>query len=907
MPKTLYLLDGHYQIYRSFYGLQQPLTSPKGEPTGATHVFCAMLFALLRQRKPNYLAMVMDVSDETVFRREIDENYKAQRDPAPEGLDVQIDRIVSIMTSLGTPIHRVPGFEADDVMATIVEKLRDQDDLLVYLVSRDKDLEQLLSDRVRLFDPTKSAEIDPAALLREKGYTPAQAVEVQTLVGDSTDNIPGVPGVGPKTAAKLIAQYGSAENVLAHADELTPKLRESVRAYAGQLPITRQLVTLHRSVPLDFELERCRVDRLTPAAVRPTFQELGFSRLTDALDALGVGPPPPPAAPAPRVLVERPQTVRYTLVDTPEKLDALAAELAKQTSFAFDTETTRLRAVEAALVGVSFAWRAGEAYYVPVRGAGRSLLPQELVAAKLKRVFENSSIAKIGQNVKFDMLVLRQIGIRVRGVRFDTLLAAFLLDPMARSHSLDSMAKTYFNHEMIPITDLIGKGRDQIGMEEVDTSRVCEYAAEDADITWRLTEVLEPQITGSHVESLFRDVEMPLSEVLAEMEKNGVALDTALLKKLGSSMEDRLIELTREAHRVVGHSFNLDSPKQLGQVLFDELQLSVQRKTKTGRSTDADTLEALAAQTDHPLPKLVIEYRELSKLKSTYIDTLPTMVSRKTGRVHASFNQTGAVTGRLSSNDPNLQNIPIRTETGKEIRRAFVACDADHVLLSADYSQIELRLLAHFSKDAALLEAFRSGQDIHRAVAAQVNAVPLEEVTPAQRNAAKAVNFGIIYGQTAFGLSRALGISSAEARKFIDTYFLRYPGIRTFIHSCIADARRTGYAQTIFGRRRPIPELQSRNPGQVSFGERIAVNTVVQGSAADLIKRAMIDIHREIQSNDRPLSMLIQVHDELVFETPKAHVEGEAEMVRQKMQNAIPLDVPVVVDLGWGPNWAEAK
>ncbi len=906
MPKTLYLIDGHYQIYRSFYGLPQALTSPKGEPTGATHVFFAMLFALVRQRKPDYLAMVMDVADETVFRREIDASYKAQREAAPQDLGVQIDRIVSTVTALGTPIYRVPGYEADDVMATIVERLRDRDDLQIFLVSRDKDLEQLMSDHVRMFDPTKSAEIDPQTLLREKGYTPAQAVEVQTLVGDSTDNIPGIAGVGPKTAAKLIAQYGTADNVLAHADELTPKLGEKVKAFADQLPLTRKLVTLHRNVPLDFNLAECRVDRLTPGALRPIFQELGFTRLIDGLDTLGVGAAA--AAPAPpAVVVERPREVKYTLVDTPEKLDALAADLAKQPAFAFDTETTELRAVEAALVGVSFSWRPGEGYYVPVRGAGGPLLPEALLAGKLKAVLENPGIIKVGQNVKFDMLVLRQMGIRVANVRFDTMLAAFLLDPLARAHSLDFLAKTYFDHDMIPISDLIGKGKDEIRMDEVGTSRACEYAAEDADITWRLKELLAPRIEGSHVHALFHDVEMPLSEVLAEMEHNGVALDVPLLKKLGASMEDRLIELSREAQRVVGHSFNLDSPRQLSQVLFDELQLSVQRKTKTGRSTDADTLEALAAQTDHPLPKLIIEYRELSKLKSTYIDTLPGMVFKKTGRVHTSFNQTGAVTGRLSSSNPNLQNIPIRTETGREIRRAFVAGDGEHVLLSADYSQIELRLLAHFSRDRALMEAFRSGQDIHRAVAAQVNGVMPELVTPAQRSAAKAVNFGIIYGQTATGLARSLGIPGSEARKFIDQYYSRYPGVRAFINSCVADARRSGYAQTLFGRRRPIPQLTSRNRSEIAFGERIAVNTVVQGSAADLIKRAMIDIHREIQSARRPSRMLIQVHDELVFEVPRAHVEEEAAMIRQKMENAIPLDVPVVVDVGWGPNWAEAK
>jgi DNA polymerase-1 len=918
--KTLYLIDGHYQIYRAFYGLPQSLTSPSGEPTGATHVFCAMLFNLLRERKPDYVAVVMDVSDETVFRREIDESYKAHRDAMPEALEVQADRIVSIVEALGVPIHRLGGFEADDLMATIVERLCDQD-VMIYLVSRDKDLDQLLSDRVRLLDPTKDEVIDPAKLLENKGFTPAQAVEVQTLVGDATDNIPGVSGVGPKTAAKLIAQYGTAEAVLAHADELTPKLRERVLAFAPQLPITRRLVTLRRDVPMEFDLAACGRDRLRPDAVRPIFGELRFHRLMEALDTLGVGLG---AAPDPRSGFElssesgagaaakeptvfRGATLGYALVDTPEKFAAFLAELRKQSEFAFDTETTGLNPNDSDVVGMSFSWKTGEAYYIAVRSMMGATLPVEAVAAQLKPVFEDASVAKVGQNAKYDMLVLRKLGIVVAGVRFDTMIASFLLDPMRRSHSLDYLAKSVFDHDMIPITDLIGKGKNQITMDQVDTATVCEYASEDADFTWRLKEMFDPQITGTHVEALFRETEMPLVEVLTEMEHNGIAVDCALLKRLSAEMADRLMDLTRQVHREAGHSFNLDSTKQLATVLFDEQGFQVIRKTKTGRSTDAETLEALAGQTEHPILKLLLEYRELSKLKGTYVDTLPTMVSRRTGRIHASFNQTGAITGRLSSNDPNLQNIPIRTETGRRIREAFVAGDSDAVLLAADYSQIELRLLAHFSQDAALLDAFRKGLDIHRAAAAEVNDISPEAVTPAQRSAAKAVNFGIIYGQTAFGLSRSLGIAAGEARAFIDAYFERYPGIRVFIDRCVQEATERGYAQTILGRRRPIPELQSRNRGQASFGERIAVNTVVQGSAADLIKRAMVDIHCELKSGGHSAKMLLQVHDELVFEIPRRDVEGQAAMIRRLMETPMSLHVPIVVDISYGRTWADCK
>ncbi|MBI3834578.1 MAG: DNA polymerase I [Planctomycetes bacterium] len=928
MPKSLYIIDGHYQIYRAFYGLSQPLMSPSGEPTNATHTFCSMLFSLIKTRKPDYLAMVADVSDETVFRRDLDPNYKAHRDPAPEGLHIQAERIFSIVEALRIPVFRVPGMEADDLMATIAEKMRDQD-IEVFLVSRDKDLDQLLTDHVRLFDPVKQIVIDPATLFEQKGYTPKQAVEIQTLIGDSTDNIPGVPGVGPKTAVKLIAEYGSADAVIANAEKQSAKLAEKLKGFRDQLPITRQLVTLRRDVPLDFDLQACAIENLNAPSAISIFHMLGFSRLVDTLNSLvSNSAPKPRTSPAPEkqaqttfasivdtelpieritavteIAVEKKAPANYVLVDTPEKLNEFAIQLRNQPEFAFDTETTGLSAVDSDIVGLSFAWKPGEAYYLPIRGMGPTLA-ESLVVQTLKPVFENVAIAKSGQNMKFDALVVRQLGIKVANMAFDTLIASFVLDPSGRSHSLDALAKSLLNHEMIPITDLIGKGRDQITMDHVDTRQVCEYAAEDADYTWRLKEFFEPQIRGSEVEALFRETEMPLVEVLVEMENNGVCLDRSVLAALGNKMGNRLLEISRQVHQAVGHSFNLDSPKQLATVLFDELGFEVARTTKTGRSTDAETLEQIASQTEHPVPRLLLEHRELSKLKGTYVDTLPTMISRRTGRIHAGFHQTGAVTGRLSSSDPNLQNIPIRTDLGKRIREAFIACDEDHVLLTADYSQIELRLLAHFSQDAALLEAFRTGQDIHRAVAAQINGVKLEDVNDAQRSAAKAVNFGIIYGQSAFGLSRAIGISRTQAKVFIETYFARYPGIRKFIDRCIAEAREKGFARTILGRRRPIPELLSRNQGQVAFGERIAVNTVVQGSAADLIKRAMIDIHRELKSGQYSAKMLIQVHDELVFEVRKINLDAAVAMIRERMEHALPLDVPITVDLGWGRNWA---
>ena len=906
--RSLYLIDGHAQIYRSYYAPFRDLTSPSGEPTRATHVFCQSLLNLIRTRQPDYLAMVLDVSDETVFRRDLYPQYKATREPPPEDLPPQADRIVSIVQAMRIPILRQPGFEADDLMATLVERLTEEE-VDIFLVSNDKDLEQLLRDTapgrgaVRMYDPAKDRVVDVAALLESKGYGPEQAVEIQTLTGDNVDNIPGVKGVGVKTAAKLIGKYGTADAVVEHAAELTPKQCENVLAFAERLPLTRQLVTLRRDVEFEFDLAAAQFEGVRVDAVRPIFMELGFNRLTEQLESFGemAGPPSKPAEPA------RETQADYRLVDTPDALATLAKELARQPVFAFDTETTGLHPVASELVGLSFSWNTGQGCYIPIRSAMGDTLPLSAVVEAIGPVFADESIKKAGQNLKFDLLVLKQVGVEVAGVSFDTMIASFLLDPLRRSHGMNALARELLDYDPIPITDLIGKGKEQITLDEVDPRRVCEYAAEDAEVTWRLYEVLSKQLAGSPFEKLFHETEMPLVEVLVQMEHNGVALATGILAKMSNSMAQRMVELTRAIHGEAGHEFNIDSTKQLANVLFDEQGLPVIRKTKTGRSTDADTLEALTRTTDNAIPRLVLEYRELAKLKGTYVDTLPEMICERTGRIHASFNQTGAVTGRLSSSEPNLQNVPVRTEAGRQIRSAFVAGLVDHTLLVADYSQVELRVLAHFCQDDNLLAAFREGRDIHAFVAAQVNGVPIDQVTKEQRGRAKAVNFGIIYGQTAFGLSRALDISRSDAESFIAEYFLRYPKIRLFIDECIARARRTGYAETILGRRRPIDDLSSRNRQRVAFGERIAVNTVIQGSAADLIKRAMIDIHRAIRSGELQSRMLLQVHDELVFETPVSRVQEETKVIRRLMTTSLKLDVPIAVDIAHGPNWLESK
>lgn len=926
MTRTLYIIDGHAQIFRAYYAPFQNLTSPSGEPTRATHVFFQTLLNLVRDRKPDYLAMALDVSDETVFRRDFYPEYKAHRDPAPEDFGVQADRIVTILQAAQIPILRVGGFEADDVMATLAKRLASPD-LHVYLVSKDKDLEQLLNDWVSLFDPGKNDVITPQKLFESKGWTPAQAVDAQTLIGDTVDNVPGVNGIGPKTAAKLLEKYGSAAAVLEHADELTPKMRDAVKAFAAQIDITRRLVTLRDDVPVELDLEACRCERFDWPEMRAQFQGLGFRRLPELVPVPADAPPrkaepravesvataatgdgaPTDARSVLAAKLSQPTRGQYELINKPERFKEFAAELAQQPAFALDTETTSVNPVDAELVGLSFSWRPGTGYFLPTRSLYGETLPLVLVREKLAPIFADAKKLKVGQNIKYDMIVLRQHEMPVAGPHFDTMIAGFVLEPTERSYGADKLTERYFGHTMIPITDLIGKGRDQISMDQVPLEQITEYASEDADYTWRLKELFEPQLRDSDVSRLFYEVEMPLVSVLCDMEFNGITIDTDALGEMSKRLSARVEQIIDEAHRVAGERFNLDSPKQLGEILFDKLGFRVVKKTKTARSTDADTLEVLAAETGHPLLKLLLEHRELQKLRGTYVDALPKSRSRRTGRVHTSYHQTGAVTGRLSSSEPNLQNIPIRTDLGREIRRAFVPRGADEVLISADYSQIELRVLAHFCQDEQLIRAFEQDHDVHTFVAAQIAGVPLEAVTREMRGRAKAVNFGIIYGQTAFGLAQGTGMSRSDAQKFIDDYFARYPRIRGFIQQCIQDGQREGFVRTILGRRRPLPDIHSQNRALRALSERLAVNTVIQGSAADLIKLAMIQLDRRIRESAAPLRILLQVHDELVCEAVRSRAEEMAELVRSVMSTAMPLRVPLKVDAAIADNWLDAK
>ncbi len=900
--KIFYLIDGHAQIFRAYYApFGAQLNAPDGEPTKATYIFTQMILGILERQRPDYLAVALDYGDSSTERKEFFPEYKANRDSAPEDFGPQVRRIEELLGIMSIPTFKVKGQEADDIIATI-GRLLEGEEVEMRIVSKDKDLHQLLTEKVKMWDPQKDLITDPVSLLEDKGYTPEQAVEIQTLTGDSTDNIPGVPGIGPKKAVGLIQKYGSVEGVRQHVDELTPKMSENVANQGDLFDLTRRLATLNREVDFEFNLDACETDRVTLPELKPIFEELGFRRLLSRLDGPGADPDPAEEEP-----VRESASGDYRLVATGKEFEEFLAELKKTDFFAIDTETTSVHAVDCELVGLSFSWEAGKGWYLALRSNKGDTLDPDTTLEALRPILEDPEIGKCGQNIKYDLIVLRRAGIELQGVAFDTMIAAYLLAPERRSQAMDALARDLLKLQTIPISDLIGKGKKQISMLEVELDKVAEYAGEDADITWRLYELLAPKLEAEGLKKLFDELEMPLLSVLADMENAGVALDLDRLEQTRVSLTAKVEELKAEIHRDAGREFNIDSPKQLSEILFDEMNLRVVKKTKTGRSTDASVLETLAAETAHPLPGLILKYRGVNKLLGTYVAPLPGLISEKTGRVHASFHQAVAATGRLSSSDPNLQNIPVRTEQGRQIRAAFVPGGPGRSLITADYSQIELRVLAHLCEDKGLREAFNADQDIHTFVAAQIEGIEQEQVTREQRNRAKAVNFGIIYGQGAFGLARGLGISRAEAARFIDEYKERYPGIPQFMETCVNEAEKNGYVTTMLGRRRPISEIHSSNRNLRALGERLAINTVVQGSAADMIKQAMINLHERIAREELDMQLLIQVHDELVLDAPEDRVEDYSEIVRAEMAGAIELKVPVKVDVAWGRNWLESK
>ncbi|HEX2037810.1 MAG TPA: DNA polymerase I [Chloroflexota bacterium] len=934
MRETLYLIDAYAQIFRAYYAIRNGMHSPvSGEPTHAIFGFTGMLFKLFGQFRPQYVVVASEAPGQT-FRDELFPEYKGTRRATPEDLTSQVPRIMELIDLFGIPVISYPGLEADDVIATITQRMLDDpacQDLQIRIVSKDKDLEQLLGERVSLFDIHTDTTIDVAALLANKGITPAQVVDVLALTGDSVDNVPGVDGVGPKTAAQLVQQFGSVEGILANLDQIKGKRREALERAKDHLMLSRTLVTLKRDADLPFSLEAARVRPINLNGLIAFFQEVGFHRYQDEARKLAAAqsaslPPqltplsPPPGAgdtgsqPAAAVLPLPPQGERgdYKSICTLPELEALVTTLRAQEIIAVDTETTGLER-DARLCGLSFSWQPGQGVYVPTRSPEpASHLDTATVLGVLRGVLEDPAVPKCGHNLKFDAAVLRREGVRLRGVVFDSLLASQLLDPTQSGHKLDHLALSLLGYQMIPITDLIGSEEGQGAMDAVPLEQITTYAAEDADVALRLQQYLQPKLDELGLSPLLRDVEAPLSCVLAEMEANGILCDGEELSRQGVFLSERVDALRREIKEIAECDFQLDSPKQLAEVLFDRLGLTAGKRTKTGRSTDVQVLERLAAQEDRndrrtTVPRLVIEYRQLNKLINTYLGNLRSSIDSETGRIHSTFHQLVAATGRLASQNPNLQNIPVRRDIGRQIRKAFFA-PPEHVLLCADYSQIELRILAHYSEDPALLAAFAQDLDIHAAVAAQVFGVPQEAVTREQRSHAKTINFGIIYGITPFGLARRIeGLDVAAATELIAGYKERFPGIERFLRRCVQQALEYGYVTTILGRRRAIPEIHSTNVHTRNLGERLAINSVIQGSAADLIKVAMVNVQRRIEQDALPLKLLLQIHDELILEAPLASATACATAVREEMERAMTLRVPLKADVGIGTDWMSAK
>jgi DNA polymerase-1 len=886
-PTRIYLVDGSSYIYRAYFAIRH-LSNSKGFATNAVYGFTNMLLKVVRDEQPDALVMIFDAKGPT-FRSDLYPEYKANRAAMPDDLVPQIPIIKEVVRGFRIPALELEGYEADDIIATLARRFAGNG-LEITVVTGDKDLMQIVGDHVRLLDTMKDAVSGPAEVQERFGVPPEKVVEVLGLAGDSIDNIPGVPGIGQKTASGLIQEFGTIENLLANVDRVKGKKRqENLRGFAEQALLSRKLVELHYEVPVAFDPADGRLADPDPEILTPIFKEMEFKGLLSEFSA-----------------ETRATGEGYHCVLEEEAFEALVEKLERAEQICLDTETTSLDPTRADRVGLSFAVEPDEAFYVPLghRYAG---VPRQLdraaVLDRLRPILEDPDRPKVGQNLKYDLLVLRRAGVALAGVAFDTMVASYLARPAAKSHSLDTLAAELLGHKTISYGEITGKGKNQIGFEEVAVAKAAVYAAEDADITLSAARKLEPMLAEVEQEQLFRQVEVPLVEVLADMEWAGIRVDPGLLEALSGEMEEELAGLEDEIHGLAGAEFNVGSPKQLGEVLFEGLKLPRGKKTKTGWSTDVEVLTKLAA--DHEIAAKVLDYRSLAKLKGTYTDALPKLVHPQTGRIHTSFNQTVTATGRLSSSEPNLQNIPIRTDGGKRIREAFIPA-AGNVLLSADYSQVELRILAHVADEPALKKSFEQGEDIHRRTAGEIFGVFPETVSPEQRRRAKTINFGVIYGMSAFGLAKALGIGRKEAQAYIDSYFARYPRVKAFMETAVAAAREKRYVTTWLGRRCAVPEILSKNITVRGYAERNAINYPIQGSAADIIKVAMVRIHSRLARDNWKAKLVLQVHDELVFDAPAAEVEPLSKLVKEEMEGAADLEVPLEVDIGVGKNWSEA-
>jgi DNA polymerase-1 len=900
----LLLIDGSSYLYRAFHALPD-LTTSQGQHTGAVLGVLNMVNKLLREQQPAHIAVVMDAPGKT-FRDEIFDQYKAHRPPMPDELKSQIQPLADIVAALGLPLLRVPGVEADDVIGTLARQATAAG-LRTLVSTGDKDMAQLVDADVTLVDTMVGRTLDPDGVVEKFGVTPAQIVDYLALVGDSSDNIPGVPKVGPKTAAKWLGQYGSLDGILAHAEEIPGKVGESLRENLEQLALSRELATIRCNLELDAGLEALVAGEPDRAALRELYTQFELRSLLRQLDE-GAADTDGAAVPTPAQAVADDPGRDYETVLDDAALQRWLTRIHQAELVALDTETTSLDYMEAEIVGVSVSVEPGSAAYIPLahRYPGApDQLPRDQVLAALKPWLEDGTRAKLGHHLKYDAHVLANHGIALAGMCYDTMLESYVLDSTATRHDLDSVARKYLGVETIKYEDVAGKGARQIGFDEVPLETAAPYAAEDADIALRLHRALWPQLAQvPALAQLYTELEQPLVPVLLAMEAAGVLVDTRALKQMSGEFAKKMALLEQQAHEAAGQPFNLGSPKQLIDILHEKHGLPVIRKTPTGQpSTAEDVLEELAA--DYPLPRLILEHRSLSKLKSTYTDKLPGLVTPRTGRIHTSYHQAVAATGRLSSSDPNLQNIPIRTAEGRRIRQAFIAPEGQ-LLLAADYSQIELRIMAHLSGDEGLLAAFAEDRDIHQATAAEVFGVALEKVTADQRRSAKAINFGLIYGMSAFGLARQLGIGRDEAQRYVTTYFERYPGVKAYMDRTREQAREQGYVETVFGRRLYLPEIKARQAQRRQYAERSAINAPMQGTAADIIKRAMIAVHRRIEQDRLPARIIMQVHDELVLEVKREALDEVRSTLIELMAAAAELKVPLRVEAGTGANWDEA-
>lgn len=902
--KLVVVVDSHSLIYQVFHALP-PMSSPSGLPVAAVYGFLGDMLELLVRKKPDYLFCAFDKSEIT-FRNELYKEYKAHREGMPEELRQQMPIIRQTVDAMAIGQLECGGYEADDILAKVAAETEAAGGRCL-IVTADKDCRQLITSKVNLYNIRKNSEMGAEELFADWGIRPDQVVDYQAMVGDPVDNVPGIPLVGPKLAQQLLEQFDTLEGIFENTASISgPKRRQNVENGRERALLSRQLVRLRTDFECPIPWSMGIVGRANLARVESLCDEFGFRRLKSrAVEVLGNGVQTQPEIP--REVIDISQ---YQCIDDEVKLKELVEVLKTQSLLCIDTETTDTNPRRSELVGISVCWGKGQAAYIPVCGpVGEKTINVDTIIEHLGVVLEDPNIGKIGQNIKYDMIVLRGCGIMLAGVVTDTMVADYILEPGQRNHTMDDLAKRYLDHTTISIKELIGTGKNQITMDQVPIEKVVPYAGEDADVPFRISPMLREKLEQENLLELFETVEMPLISVLAEMEFNGIRVDVARLKELSDGFSSEIERLRGEIHALAETEFNIDSPKQLAKILFENLSLPVVKKTKTGPSTDVDVLQQLA--TLHPLPEKVVSYRQATKLKNTYVDALPLLVCESTGRVHTSFRQDVAATGRLSSTEPNLQNIPIRTEQGRAIRSAFTAGESGWLLVGADYSQIELRVLAHYSGDQALIKAYEDDADIHKRVAAEVHGVEEAEVTSDMRRMAKTINFGIVYGQSAFGLAKTLGISKDAAAEYIETYFARYPGVQEFMLQTLADCRKNGSVETMLGRRRKVQGVRDFSKLEISKmrslteAERIAVNTVIQGSAADLIKLAMLKVHSRLKDSGLEAKLLLQIHDELLFEVAPGAVDLLEQLVRDEMTGVAKLKVPLKVDVARGATWAD--